>query len=160
MRDRDLVLDAVALSALLDERKPDHAHARKVLLAWVTESATDLELRDLPPFVIPAITLYEVRRGLLKAGAARRVRDLDRFLRTYGWIEDFGEEAANIAAGLWAERSRAGQPAGERDLLILATAVVVDGDVVTRDEGFPRTEGVAVHTWEQVAAELATPSGA
>lgn len=31
MRERDLVLDAVALSALLDERKPDHVYARRVL---------------------------------------------------------------------------------------------------------------------------------
>lgn len=154
MTDRELVLDAVALSALLDERKPDHAHARRVLAAWAAASAEDENSAAASPFVVPAIVLYEVRRGLLKADAKRRVRDLDRFIRTYAWIEDFDEEAANIAAKLWAERSHAGRPAGERDLLILASAVMVEGDVISRDGGFPTTKGVRVLTWEQVAAEL------
>jgi len=154
MRERDLVLDAVALSALLDERKPDHVYARRVLSDGVARRAKDVQQLDSALFLVPSITLYEVRRGLLKVGARRRVRALDRFLRAYGSIEDFDEGAAKVAARLWAERSKAGRPAGERDLLILATAVVAEADVVTRDTGFPTTTGVSVLTWEQVAAEL------
>lgn len=154
MTDRDLVLDAVALSALLDERKPDHADARRVLAAWAAESAPDAGDAAVPPFVVPTIVLYEVRRGLLKVGARRRLRDLDRFIRTYAWIEEFDQETASIAAELWADRARAGQPAGERDLLVLATAKLLDCDVITRDAGFPSVKGVRVLTWAQVAAEL------
>ena len=109
-RERELVLDAVALSALLDDRKPDHAHALRMLSMLVGGGADEPADAADALFVVPAITLYEVRRGLLKVRAVRRIRDLDRFLRTYAWVQDFDEETANTAAELWAERERA--PAG------------------------------------------------
>lgn len=70
-RERNLVLDAVALSALLDERKPDHLHARGALSMLAGESADEPAGVADALFVVPAITLYEVRRGLLKVCAAR-----------------------------------------------------------------------------------------
>lgn len=83
MRDRELILDAVALSALLDPRKPDHLYAQKVLMAWAFESAEEPDRPVVSPFVVPTVALYEVRRGLLKTHSKRLLRDLDRFLRTY-----------------------------------------------------------------------------
>ena len=158
-RERELVLDAVALSALLDERKPDHLHARRALSMLAGEGADGPADMADALFVIPAITLYEVRRGLLKIRAARRIRDLDRFLRAYAWVQDFDEQTANTAAELWADRERRGKKPGERDLLIFATAMAADGDVVTRDEGFPTAGAVSVLTWAQVEAELSDGGG-
>lgn len=156
-RERALVLDAVALSALLDARRPDHPVARAVLAALVAKQAASAD-PDEEVFVVPVVALYEVRRGLVKVRADRRVRDLDTFIRSYAWVEDFDEATANTAAELWAERARDGRPAGERDLLILATAVEIDGDVITRDNGFPVTGDVAALTWSDLADELGVPS--
>lgn len=147
------MLDAVALSSLLDERKPDHPIAKAAFGALVASDA-DADAADESLFVVPTISLYEVRRGLLKTRSTRRLRDLDAFMRTYAWVEDFDEPTATTAAELWADRARAGQLAGERDLLILATAVEIEGDVVTRDAGFPTTGEVSALTWHQVAAEM------
>jgi len=143
------MLDAEALSALLDERKEGHVDARAVLgiLAANAPDGTSL-------FMVPSIALYEVRRGLLKVAAKRRLRDLDRFIRGYADIVDFDEVAANVSAEVWASRARSGKPPGERDVLILGCAVVEGADVVTRDAGFPSAEGVAVRTWKEVAALL------
>jgi predicted nucleic acid-binding protein len=147
--DRELMLDAEALSALLDERKEGHSDAQAVLAALASEAPDGTAL-----FIVPSIALYEVRRGLLKVAAKRRLRDLDRFIRGYADISDFDEIAANSAAEVWAARARAGRPPGERDVLILGCAVAEDADIVTRDAGFPTVEGVVVRTWKDLAALL------
>lgn len=65
MSARDLVLDSRALSALLDPKKPDHEAAKHVLVTRLAARALSETDQDRPLFYVPALVVYEVRRGLL-----------------------------------------------------------------------------------------------
>ena len=151
MSARDLVLDSRALSALLDPKKPDHEAAKHVLATRLAARALSDTDQDRPLFYVPALVVYEVRRGVLKRENRRLLTQLDRFLRTHAQVEPFDQATAEAAAALWVTRSREGRPAGELDLLILATAATIGADVVTADDGFPTVEGVTLWRWPALA---------
>ena len=60
----------------------------------------------------------------------------------------FDLDAARVHATLAAELRARGTPVGAHDLLIAATAVVIDYQVATRDlRSFPRIRGLRVLRW-------------
>jgi predicted nucleic acid-binding protein len=151
---RPLVLDTRALSALLDPKKPDHPSAAHVLATLLAARARGEIEPDQPLFSVPALVVYEARRGLLKRDNRRLLTHLERFLRTQSRVVPFDQRTAELAASLWVARSREGRPAGELDLLILATAVTIGADVVTADDGFPTAEGVTLWRWPDLAEAM------
>ena len=151
-RPREIVLDTRALSALLDERKPDHTEAQRALELRLRARATREGAADQPLFIVPSLVLYEVRRGLLKRDNQRLLRKLAQLLRAVATIEPFDEAMADRAAVEWVTRTRAGRTPGELDLLIASTAAVLGADVVTADNGFPEPEGVRLLRWADLAA--------
>jgi predicted nucleic acid-binding protein len=132
-----LVLDTSALSALIDEKKPDHGDARRVMQARLLQRAEDEDAEDAPLFLVPALVLYEIRRGLLHRDHQRLLRKLAQLLRTLAAVEPFDTAMAERAAQAWAARASSGRQAGGLDLLIASTAAVLGADVVTADDGFP-----------------------
>lgn len=106
---------------------------------------------DEPLYVVPALVLYEVRRGLLKSQNARLQRSLDALLRAYVRVVAFDATTAERAAVEWVARTRSGKTPGELDLLIASTGAVLGADVVTADNGFPEPEGVTVRRWADLA---------
>ncbi len=144
---KDIVLDTRALSALLDERKPDHADAQRALEARLRARADGRLEANRPVFIVPALAVYEVRRGLLKKDNQRLLLKLARLLRTIARVESFDEVMADRAATEWVARTRAGKTPGERDMLIAATGAVLGADVVTADNGFPEPAGITLRRW-------------
>jgi len=69
-----LVLDTSALSALIDDKKPDHEDARLVMQARLLKRAESEDAADEPLFLVPSRVLYEIRRGLLHCGNQRLLR--------------------------------------------------------------------------------------
>jgi predicted nucleic acid-binding protein len=78
-------------------------------------------LRRGEKVTIPEISDYEVRRELLRAGLLRSIRRLDNLKQTLNYIP-IQTETMLLAAELWAETRKAGQPT--------ADAKALDGDVI------------------------------
>ncbi len=78
-------------------------------------------LRRGEKVAIPEIADYEVRRELLRAGLLRSLHRLDNLKQTLDYIP-IQTDTMLLAAQLWAEARRAGQPT--------ADAKALDGDVI------------------------------
>jgi predicted nucleic acid-binding protein len=72
-------------------------------------------------FAIPEIADYEVRRELLRANLLKSVRRLDHLTQTLEYIP-IQTDTMLLAANLWAEIRKRGQPTADRKAL--------DGDVI------------------------------
>jgi predicted nucleic acid-binding protein len=70
---------------------------------------------------IPEIADYEVRRELLRAGLTRSLRRLDALILTLEYLS-IDNAVMRLAAELWSEARRTGQPT--------ADAKALDGDVI------------------------------
>jgi predicted nucleic acid-binding protein len=105
------------------------------LLAWMAERA-DTEL------FIAALTLAEIRRGILDMPRGRRRDALEAWFDGPegpvalfdGRILPFDGRAALLWARLMAEGTAAGRPRSALDMIIAATAVANDCTVVTDNE--------------------------
>ena len=71
--------------------------------------------------IVPEIADYEVRRELLRGGKLRGLRRLDTITTTLKYLP-ITTSAIRLAADLWAQARRAGQPTASNDAL--------DGDVI------------------------------
>jgi predicted nucleic acid-binding protein len=81
---------------------------------------------------IPEISDYEVRRELLRAGLLRSLRRLDNLKQTLDYIP-IQTETMLLAAELWAEARKAGQPTADAkaldgDVILSAQARLLDGE--------------------------------
>src|SRR5439155_22884763 len=94
-----------------------------------------------------AITVAELLLGVDLVAAARRrarARFVERIVESVP-IEDYDLDVARVHAGLLAHTRRSGQPRGAHDLIIAATAVATQREVLTRDQrGFEDLPGVVV----------------
>jgi predicted nucleic acid-binding protein len=73
---------------------------------------------------------YEIRRGLLKRGATRQLRQFEQLFGTFDW-QDFNCADWEIAADLWVARHIRGLPMADADLLIGAFAKARSAILVT-----------------------------
>ena len=99
---------------------------------------------------IAAITASELLHGVHRLRGARRARSealVERLLDRLP-VVDFDLAAARVHATLSADLRGKGTPVGAHDLLIAATAVLLDYAVATRDlRSFPRIAGLNVLHW-------------
>ncbi len=100
---------------------------------------------------IAAITASEMLHGVHRLKGARRARSealVERLLARLP-VVPFDLAAARVHATLSADlRARGTTPVGTHDLLIAATAVLLDYSIATRDSrSFPRIPGVSVLRW-------------
>ena len=99
---------------------------------------------------IAAITASELLHGVHRLKGASRARSeavVERLLGLLPVVE-FDLAAARVHATLGAELAAKGTPVGPHDLMIAATAVLLDYTVATRDlRSFPRIKGVNMLRW-------------
>lgn len=99
---------------------------------------------------IAAITASELLHGVHRLKGAARARSevlLERLLAVLP-VVNFDLHAARVHATLGADLSAKGMPVGAHDLMIAATAVLLDYAVATRDlRSFPRIRGLRVLRW-------------
>lgn len=109
-----------------------------------------LQAIPLSLLAVPAIVVYELRYGLLRlpeAAAKPRLRALEKFLH-FLQIVPFNEQVARYAAQIRADLERQGTPIGPHDVLIAATALSIQGTLVTRNvREFARVEGLQLLNW-------------
>jgi len=102
-------------------------------------------------FAISAITAAELLRGVHRADTdarrGRREAYVEALLAGFP-VLPFDSAAARMHARLSARAAADGVSLGAHDLIIAATALVKDLDVVTRDErSFPRIQGLSLLRW-------------
>ncbi len=99
-------------------------------------------------FAISAITVAELWFGAAKSSRPQKTRSsVDNFLEPFD-ILPFAAEAAEEYAEIRLQLERAGQPIGERDLLIAATAKSRRLTVVTHNvREFARVSGLEIEDW-------------
>jgi tRNA(fMet)-specific endonuclease VapC len=100
---------------------------------------------------IAAITASELLHGVHRLKGSVRQARAERFVEQILErlpIEPFDIAAARVHARLGAELAAKGVAIGSHDLIIAATAVSIDFDVITRDlRSFPRITGLTVRRW-------------
>jgi predicted nucleic acid-binding protein len=102
-------------------------------------------------FALSAITASELLRGVHRADTearrGRREAYVEALLAGFP-ILPFDSAAARVHARLSARAATEGVSLGAHDLIIAATALAKDLDVVTRDErSFPRIHGLSLLRW-------------
>jgi predicted nucleic acid-binding protein len=105
------------------------------LVAWMAEQADE----DL---FISALTVAEIRRGLLEKRAGKKRKALEGWFAGpegpqalfAGRVLPFDEKASLVWARLMAEGTVSGMPRSALDMIIAATAVANDCVVVTGNE--------------------------
>jgi predicted nucleic acid-binding protein len=106
-----------------------------LLMAWMSE-------RDDEQLFISALTLAEIRRGILGKPAGRRRRELERWFDGpegpqalfAGRILPFDDRAALIWASLMAAGAAEGRPRSPFDMIVAAIGAANDCTVVTDNE--------------------------
>ena len=105
------------------------------LVAWMAEQAD----QDL---FISALTVAEIRRGILEKPAGKKRRELERWFSGpegppalfAGRVLPFDERAALVWARLMAEGTVKGSPRSPLDMIVAAVAEANDCLVVTENE--------------------------
>lgn len=93
------------------------------------------------------ITYYEVLSGLLHRDARRQLESFRSFVEVNRMLP-LSESAASIAAQMYAETRKAGQPVDDIDILIAGIAVANGMAVATRNSAhFGKIPGVIVDDW-------------
>jgi tRNA(fMet)-specific endonuclease VapC len=107
-----------------------------------------LQERGPDDFGISAITIAELWFGAAKSSRPQRTREsVDAFLRPFE-VLPFAGEAAQEYAEIRLQLEKAGQPIGERDLLIASIAKSRRLTVVTHNvREFSRVSGLKVEDW-------------
>lgn len=99
------------------------------------------------PLALPAVVVFEMRYGLLRAGRLRQLVAFEAFVASLGQI-GFDTEAADHAARIRLALEAAGTPIGLADLLIAATARRHGCTLVTHNtREFSRVPGLLIEDW-------------
>jgi len=138
-----IVLDTNVLSALM-QKAPEAA-----VVQWLDHQPAD-------SIWITSITLFEARFGLALLPSGRRRRALEAaFARLLeedlqNRVLDFDSAAATQAAGLAAERQRAGRPVDLRDTQIAGIALTRRATLATRNlRHFQDLDVPVVDPWQE-----------
>lgn len=124
-------------------------------IAWWAAGLTQSGVR----VGIPEIVDYEVRRELLRAGKTRGIRNLDVLKADYLYLP-LTTPVMLLAAELWADVRRAGQPtAGDQrldvDVILAAQATILCSEgyevVIATDNVRHLSRFVDAKTWREIA---------
>jgi tRNA(fMet)-specific endonuclease VapC len=101
-------------------------------------------------FAISAVTASEILHGVHRVRVSKRA-SMEAFaehMLGFLAILPFDLECARIHARLWAESASQGNTIAMRDLMIAATALAYNHEIVTRDRrSFPKIPGLRVVHW-------------
>jgi tRNA(fMet)-specific endonuclease VapC len=104
-------------------------------------------LADHGAFAFSIMTRYEILRGLKAKDATAQVQAFDRFCESC-LVLPLTDEIVVRAAEIYAALRKRGEPIGDADILIGASALTDGFGVVTNNEAhFRRIEGLHVDNW-------------
>ncbi len=106
-------------------------------------------MRQIGPatLALPAVVVFELRYGLLRAGRLRQLVAFEAVMASLAQL-DFDAEAADHAARIRLALEAAGTPIGLADLLIAATARRHGCTLVTHNtREFSRVPGLPIEDW-------------
>ncbi|MCS6919723.1 MAG: type II toxin-antitoxin system VapC family toxin [Fimbriimonadales bacterium] len=96
---------------------------------------------------LSVVSYYELRRGLVRIGASRRLRDLE-ILAARSKVWEVSYEVAHDASAIAGTLMAQGEKLDDADVLIAATARVLGIGVATGNlRHFGRIEGLRVENW-------------
>ena len=97
---------------------------------------------------LPAIVVYELEVGIAKSNSPeKRKLQLEQFIDTTHLLP-FGREQASLAANIRARLEKQGNTIGPYDILIAATALSVNGVLITHNiNEFQRVDALQVEDW-------------
>jgi tRNA(fMet)-specific endonuclease VapC len=95
------------------------------------------------------ITRYEILRGLKAKNATAQVTAFDSWCQQFQ-VLPLTDDIIILAADLWAGLKQTGQPIGDNDPLIAATAIHHGLPLATKNVAhFSRIPGLAIEDWTQ-----------
>ncbi len=112
----------------------------------VTDKLHELEFSGIEVFV-SCITYYEIKRGLLATNATRQLADFHKWLPKMPILFLSHIEIVERASAIYVDLKRSGQPIGDADILIAATAMTHDLILVSPDSDMWRISGLTVEDW-------------
>jgi len=92
----------------------------------------DRATEDGSSCIIPPISYYEVKRGLMFSGATTKANDFDVLCREFG-VGAMSEPMWNEAARIYTDRRRKGRMIEDADLFIAAFCIVNGYTLVTNN---------------------------
>jgi tRNA(fMet)-specific endonuclease VapC len=114
--------------------------------AAVLSKARDY-LAEHGAFALSIITRYEILRGLKAKNATAQIAAFDSFCETCV-VLPLTDEIVVRAAEIYAQLKQRGQPVGDADTLIGASALIHGLVVVTNNEAhFERIPGLQIENW-------------
>lgn len=127
------ILDTNIISRILAKNPEVERHLEEVVAGNAT-------------IVLCPVVFYEIRRGLLKRDAARKLEGFQILAQHFRW-DEIGREDWHTAAELWAESERQGAPRDDADILIASHALRLGAILVTDNEDHFRHIGVPTENW-------------
>lgn len=117
--------------------------------ANVVQHATDyLQLHG--QFAFSAMTRFEILRGYLEKNATLQLTRFATFCR-HSWIFPVNDAVLDRAAELWKVTRQTGQPHGDADLIIAATALESGRVLATGNTShFNWIKGLTIQDWRVV----------
>jgi tRNA(fMet)-specific endonuclease VapC len=97
-------------------------------------------------FILCPVVHYQAVRYFHLKGAFRMLRKYNRLVASWTFIEIDGGDW-DTAAGLWADRRRAGRPIEDADLLIAVTALKTGAVLVTNNLRHFDGLGLTLENW-------------
>jgi tRNA(fMet)-specific endonuclease VapC len=99
--------------------------------------------------IIPLVVYYEVMRGLEASGATVQVREFGIMCAELG-VDDLTVSDMNVAARIYSERKKRGEPMEDTDLLIAAQASTRGYILVTHNtRHFEHIDGLTLEDWAE-----------
>lgn len=96
---------------------------------------------------IPAISYYEIKRGLLKTNDIEKLKRFNSFCSKHNLIFIDNIDILNIASEIYAYLNKKGQLIGDADILIAAMTMSKNFILVTNDKDFARIENLKIENW-------------
>lgn len=94
-----------------------------------------------------SVVYYEVKRGLLAAGATRKMITFNNFRQKHTMIGIDDESVLDKASQIYAELRGTGRLIPDNDILIAAIAMTYNVILVTNDKHFERIDELNVENW-------------
>lgn len=111
-----------------------------------TERLRDADASGIP-VMIHALTYYETKRGLVRAGATRQLTDFEQLCDRIAVVQ-LSRASLDMAVSLYDRLAAEGHLIGDADILIAASALVENLVVVTHNtQHFGRVPHLAVEDW-------------
>lgn len=96
---------------------------------------------------ISCLTYYEIKRGLLSINAAKQLGEFHVFFQKYQTLFLDDLEIIEKSCEIHSQLKNKGTPIQDADVLIAATAIVLDLILVSNDSDLSRVEGLKLENW-------------